>query len=164
MFSQTIITQIIIIALVTLIPTLELRASIPYGIFNTDLHWTVVFLTAVSVNILLGSALYIIIDKTLHFFIRFKVVKTPYDWYHKKVHKKIHNNVEKYGELGLALFIGVPLPGSGSYSGALAAHLLGMDFKKFFLSNLIGVLIAGVAVLLISFFGSGLWTVFLKVM
>lgn len=55
-------------------------------------------------------------------------------------------NVEKYGELGVAVFIGIPLPGSGVYTGAFGAYLLGLDKRKFGVANVIGVLIAGVAV------------------
>jgi len=75
----------------------------------------------------------------------------------------MHKKVEKYGEFGLALFIGVPLPGSGSISGAIAAHLMGMSFKRFFLANLIGVSIAAIVVLAVSLFGGGAWNIFLKV-
>jgi len=151
-----------IIAL-TLLPTLELRASIPYGIFSTDLHWSVVFLIAVITNMVLGAMVYTIIDKTLHIFIKYSWFNKPYTWYHKKVQNKIEKNVEKYGELGVALFIGVPLPGSGSYSGALAAHLLGLNFRQFFIANLIGVLIAGVAVTTICLFGTEAFQMFIKV-
>ena len=151
------------IGLVTLIPTLELRASIPYGIFKTDLHWTMIFFIAVITNIVLGAFIYAIIDKTLHHFMKFKWFAQPYNWYHKRVHNKIHKNVEKYGEWGLALFIGVPLPGSGVYSGAIAAHLLGMNFRQFVLSTIIGVLIAGIAVTLISIFGGEAFNFFINV-
>ena len=68
--------------------------------------------------------------------------------------KKVHKYVEKYGVLGLGLFIGVPLPGSGVYSGALAAYLLGFKFKEFFKAAIIGVLIAGVIITLISTAGN----------
>jgi len=157
------LSEIIIIALLTLLPTLELRASIPYGIFSTNLHWSVVFLIAVMVNILLGPIVYTFVDKALHIVLRIKTADKLYTWYQKKIQKKITKKVERYGELGLALFIGVPLPGSGSYSGAIAAHLLGINFKRFFLANVIGVLIAGIIVLCICLFGNGAWNFFIKV-
>jgi len=70
--------------------------------------------------------------------------------------------VDKYGEWGIALFIGIPLPGSGSYSGALAAYVLGLSYKKFIIANLLGVLIAGIAVLIVSLTGSSLFSIFIK--
>ena len=60
------------------------------------------------------------------------------------------------------MFIGVPLPGSGVYSGALAAYLLGFRKRDFFLAAVIGVLIAGTIVLLVSLLGNGAWNIFLK--
>lgn len=151
------------IILLTLLPTLELRASIPYGVLSTNLHWSVVFLVAVITNMILGAVVFTIIDKTLHMFIKYPWFKKPYEWYHKRVQKKIEKKVEKYGELGVALFIGVPLPGSGSYSGALASHLLGLNFRQFFIANMIGVLIAGVIVLVVSLTGGEAWSMFIKV-
>ena len=67
----------------------------------------------------------------------------------EKTRHKIHPYVERYGELGVAVFIGIPLPGSGVYTGALGAYLLGVDRKKFSVANVIGVLIAATAVTLI---------------
>jgi len=66
----------------------------------------------------------------------------------EKTRQKIHNGVEKYGEYFLIIFIGIPLPGSGVYSGALGAYLLGMSFRKFLIANIFGVIIAGTAVTL----------------
>ena len=61
----------------------------------------------------------------------------------KKTQDKVYKYVEKYGVLGLAVFIGIPLPGSGVYSGALGAYLLGFRFRDFMRGAVIGVLIAG---------------------
>ncbi|MDD5112286.1 MAG: small multi-drug export protein, partial [Candidatus Altiarchaeota archaeon] len=51
---------------------------------------------------------------------------------------------------GLMLFVAVPLPGTGAYAGALVAHMMGMKNKKAFLSIALGVVIAGVVVLLVA--------------
>ena len=62
--------------------------------------------------------------------------------------------MDKYGEIGLAIFIGIPLPGSGVYSGALAAYLIGMNFKRFIIAATIGVFIAGTIVTLATIGGT----------
>ena len=74
-------------------------------------------------------------------------------WFDKKVwpilertQHRIHPYVEKYGEFGVAVFIGIPLPGSGVYTGAFGSYLLGLDKRKFIIANVIGVLIAATAV------------------
>ena len=164
--------KILILILVTLIPTLELRASIPLGIiggevmiFNTTLqgfgfNWPLVFLVCVLTNIILGPLVFIILNKFIHYFLRFNLFAK---YYHKKVEKtqkKIEPYVEKYGLFGIALFIGIPLPGSGSYTGALGAYLLGLDLKKFILANTIGVIIAGIIVTVATLTGIKIFNLF----
>lgn len=151
--------KILILILLTLMPFFELRASIPLGIlagsvalpFNLTLSgfampWYLVFFICVATNIILGPLVYLFLDKLMHLFTRIKYIERVYKKLIIRSQKKIHPYVKKYGDFGIALFIAIPLPGSGSYSGALAAYLLGMDFKKFIYANAIGVTIAGIIV------------------
>jgi uncharacterized membrane protein len=154
--------DILMLIFLTLLPFLELRGSIPYGIFKTDLHWSVVFLICSVVNILLAPLIYAFLDKFIHLFLRIKIIDKIYQKYVEKTQKKIHKYVEKYGELGVAIFIGIPLPGSGVYSGALGSYLLGLSYKKFFIAAVIGVLIAGVIVTIVSLTGAGAFGIFVK--
>lgn len=156
------IQEILILAAITLIPALELRASIPYGIFATDLHWTLVFIVCVITNIILGPVVYFIIDKVLHIFLKIKALNDLWQKIIARAQKKIHKHVEKWGWLGVAVFIGIPLPGSGSYTGAVGSYLLGLGYKKFFLANLIGVLIAGLLVTIIVLTGAQAFDFFIK--
>jgi uncharacterized membrane protein len=150
------IEEISRIALLTLLPLLELRASIPIGI-GMGVPWPLVFLTAVIVNILLGPIIYIIIDKFIHFLTEYKWFRVIYYKLLRRTQRRIHKYVEKYGEWAVAIFIAVPLPGSGSYSGALAAYIIGLSYKKFIISNIIGVTIAGIIVTIASL---GLFSLF----
>ena len=144
-------------------PFLELRASIPYGILNTDLNWMIVFIICVLANIILAPIVYFFIDKVVHLFFFIKPFHKFYNYYVAKTQKKIHKYVEKYGEIGVALFIAVPLPGSGVYSGALAAYIVGMSYKDFIKAAIIGVLIAGIIVTAISLTGNEAFKFFIKV-
>jgi uncharacterized membrane protein len=74
-------------------------------------------------------------------------------WFERKIwpildrtQHKIKPFVDKYGEFGVALFIGVPLPGSGVYTGAFGSYLIGLNKRKFAIANVIGVIIAAIAV------------------
>jgi len=154
--------EVLLLILITLLPFLELRASIPYGIFATSIHWMPVFLICVITNIVLGPILYIILDKLLHLVINIRAIGKIYNHFHEKTQNKIHKYIEKWGWLGIGLFIGVPLPGSGVYSGALAAYILGMSHKRFFIAAIIGVLIAGIIVTAISLSGLGIGSIFIK--
>lgn len=145
--------DILLLIFLTLLPFLELRASIPYGIIVLGMDWFPVFLICVITNILLGPIIYIFLDKFVHLFMRIKIIEKYYRKIVEKTQRRIHKAVERWGEFGVALFIGVPLPGSGSYSGALGSYLIGLGFRKFFIANIIGVLIAGTIVTLISLAG-----------
>ena len=145
------IKAVMYLALVTLIPALELRASIPVGIFGLkdDLSWPVVVIVCIIVNIILGWCVFWLLGPVFTFI-------RKWEWFDRKLwpvlektRHKIHPFVEKYGELGVAVFIGIPLPGSGVYTGAFGSYLLGLDKKKFAIANVIGVLIAAVAVTLL---------------
>jgi len=146
----------------TLLPFLELRASIPYGVFNTDYSLTTIFLICTLTNIALAPILYLFLNKFVHIFQRVSLFDKYYQKFVLKSQKKVKKYVDKYGVIGLALFIGVPLPGSGVYSGALGAYILGFKFKDFLYAAIIGVFIAGVIVLLVSTLGNGVLGFMLK--
>jgi len=151
------IQAILLLVLVTLIPALELRASIPCGILpipipflgvtiNEHLTWPMVVLVCVVTNIILGWIVFLVMGPAFNFL-------RKWGWFDRRIwpilektQHKIHPYVEKYGEIGIALFIGIPLPGSGVYTGAFGSYLLGLDRRKFAIANVIGVLIAAVAV------------------
>lgn len=156
------IIDILIMIGLTLLPFFELRASIPYGIFNTSIHWSLVFLICVVSNILLSFFVWVFVNYFMHLFLRIKFIEKIYHKVVERTQKKISPYVHKYGPIGLALFIGVPLPGSGVYAGGLGAYLLGFKFKEYITAAIIGTLIAGVAVLLISMFGNGALLMLIK--
>ena len=158
---QEIIRDLIIIAVLTLFPFLELRASIPYGI-AVGYSWWVVFVVAVVFNIILAPIVYFFWKKLIHLLRWIKFIDKLYHKTIKRVQKKSKKYVEKYGELGLAIFIGIPLPGSGVWSGALAANIFGLKFRKYLVASIIGVLIAGIMVTIIMVSGAEVFGVFVK--
>lgn len=150
------------ITLITLIPTLELRASLPYAILVLNMTWYSAFLWVVLINILLAPLVYFSLRLFLHVFIRIPFFRRIYEHSLLKVQTKIRPKVEKYGDIGLALFIGIPLPGSGVYTGALAAFILDIRPRNFLIASVIGVLIAAVIVLVVVLSGSELFQWILK--
>lgn len=79
-----------------------------------------------------------------------------------KLQQAIQVYIQKYGIMGLALFIGIPLPGSGVYSAALGAYVLGFKFKDYLVATILGVLIAGIIVMLVSTAGNEAWMFLIK--
>lgn len=130
---------------ISVLPLIELRGAIPVGIamgFNPIL----VFFICTITNILIIPVLFFFMDYIFPFFEHLPIVHRVLD----RVHRKTHKYVAKYGTIGLALFVAVPLPGSGAYSGVLAAYIFEIEKKHAFPAIAIGVVAAGLAVTLLS--------------
>jgi len=136
---------ILFLIFITLLPGIELRGSIVYGI-GIGLDPLLVFALAVIVNILLIFPIYFFLNFIFPHIENIPLIKPILE----STRKKTSKFVEKYGFLGLALFVAIPLPGSGVYSGALGAHLFGFKKRKSIPALILGVLIAGILVTLIS--------------
>ena len=158
------IAKIIKLILITFIPALELRASIPVGIVKFGMHFIAVFLICVTANFVLDIIFYLALDQFVKFLCKNRSFNRFYQKWLGHSQKKIQKFVDRYGELGVAIFIGIPLPGSGVYTGALGSIAIGLKFKKFIIADLIGVTIAGILVTIASFIGSGIFKMFIKTM
>jgi len=154
---------ILILVLITLVPTLELRASIPYGILQGEMHWWAVVVVCVVTNIILGPLVYLFLDKAMGLLLRLQWMNHMYGRTVARTQRRIQKSVDRYGEMGVALFIGIPLPGTGSYSGALGAYLLGLGYRKFIIANVIGVFMAGGIVTAVVLSGAEAFRVLIKV-
>ena len=117
---------------VSWIPTIELRAAIP---------WAVAAGEQIYLPIILLASLAIFWPG--YYFLEFVYERFPEGgWLHRKFEKiraKAHPLVEKYGFWGLAVFVAIPLPGTGAYAGTAAAWLLNMEPKRAFLAVSLGV-------------------------
>jgi uncharacterized membrane protein len=139
--------EILLILLATVSPISELRGGIPLGILEFGLDPFFVFCIAVIANALIFFpvffALRLLYDKLLY--------RIPLsDKYLDSLRRRGKPKVEKYGFWGLFLFVAVPLPLTGAYTGTILAWLLGVDWKKAFPAVGLGVVVAGVVVLLIT--------------
>jgi uncharacterized membrane protein len=157
-------TEILRMIAITFIPTLELRASIPYGIFGTEIKWWIVFSVCVIANIVIGIFIFIFLEWIIKVICFIKPMENLWNKYTERTQRRIAKAVAKYGEWAVAIFIGIPLPGSGVYTGAVASFLIGLNFKKFIIADIIGVLIAGILVTIICLTGAGLSSIFIKQM
>jgi len=152
----------LLIVILTFTPFLELRASIPYGIIVAEKPWWLVVAVAVVINIILGPIIYWILENLLHLILKIRLVEKLWDRIIVRTQKKVHPLVEKYGTWGLSVFIGIPLPGSGVYSGAFGGYLLGFTKKEFYIATVLGVLIAAAAVTVVVLTGTTTFELFLK--
>lgn len=136
--------------LLTAIPALELRFSIPLGILAmSHLPWPLVVLVCTLSNILLGIGVFEILAPLLRLMRKWSFFE-KHLWPHVvKRQEKLRPVVQKRGCWGLAIFIGIPLPGTGAVTGALGAFCIGFKRTTFYLANLIGVLLASLCVTLL---------------
>ena len=138
--------EIALTLLITILPISELRGGIPLGI-SLGLDPLFTFFIAIIANALIFFpvffALRLFYDKLLS--------RIPlFDRYLDNLRKRGEPKVEKYGFWGLFLFVAIPLPITGAYTGTILAWLLGMNWKKAFPAVGLGVIVAGVVVLLIT--------------
>ena len=135
--------------LCAMIPIIELRGAIPLGA-ALGLHPVVNYLLAIAGNLLPVPFILLFIRKVLDWMERIPCFEKLVRWLRAKAEKG-RGKVEKYAVIGLAIFVGVPLPGTGAWTGSLVAALMGMRFSKAMLSAICGVLAAGVLMSLISY-------------
>ncbi len=135
----------------SMIPIIELRGAVPMGA-AFGLPWWQTFLISVAGNMLPVPFILLFIGAILRWMAgcRVKLFNRIAGWLFRKAEKN-REKVEKYAFWGLALFVGVPLPGTGAWTGALVAAVIHMKFWKAFLSTLLGVLAAGVVMTLLSY-------------
>ena len=141
----------VLVFVISLLPILELRGGlIAASLLNLD-PW-LSYIICVIGNIIPIPFILWLINKILNWMRNSKKarIKGIAVWLDKKVEKH-KGQIEKYGYLGLVLFVGIPLPGTGAWTGCLIASVLEMDRKKSFIAALIGVFIASVIMMLLSF-------------
>lgn len=129
----------------TFVPWIELRGSIPLGL-AWDLPWTWVFVVATAANVLVFVPTWAVLWLFYERWLRRTFVRDLVEG----VRRRGQRLVERYGALGLAVFVAVPLPGTGAYAGTALAFLMGIPPVRAFLSVAVGVLGAGVVVTLVS--------------
>ncbi len=147
--TGTIFGKYALIFLISLLPILELRGGLIAAAL-LDIKPLNAFLICLLANILIIPFVLFLMDTILNLLSKFKMFKKMIDWLKNKTLKK-KDTIEKYGYLGIMLFVAVPLPGSGAWTGCFLAVLLGLDKKKSFLAALLGVLIAGIIMMIFSY-------------
>ncbi len=138
-------TDLLVTLIVSFLPGIELRGSIPFGI-AIGLNPALVILVSILANILLIPILFFFFNYFWRFIKDWWIVKS----YVSKLRKKSKPYVEKYGNYGIYVFVAIPLPGSGVYTGSLVAWLFGMDMRETFLPMVLGVLTAALVISLAS--------------
>jgi len=135
----------LITALLAASPISECRGSIIYGL-AVGLNPIAVYLISILANIAMIPIAFKLLEVSKIRGLVYRLFKSNID---KKI-KKMEKKIDKYAELALLLFVAVPFPVTGAYTGVLIAYLLEMDSRKSFIAMAIGVVISATIVLLAS--------------
>ena len=141
----------LIVFIISLLPILELRGGlIAASLLN--LNPVTGYILSIIGNTLPVPFILIFINKILNWMENCKInwMKKIARWLDKKA-KKHKKTIDKYGYLGLILFVGIPLPGTGAWTGCLLASVLNMNKKKSFICIMLGILMASIIMMLLSY-------------
>lgn len=148
--TQTTIGKLIATFFISMVPVVELRLGLPYGIALGLNYWLALW-AAVLGNMLPVPFIIIYIHRIFEW-LRKHMPKL--DSFITKLENKAHlkgETVKKYGPIALCLFVGIPLPGTGAWTGALIAALMDIGLKHAIPSVLLGVCMAAAIMTCITF-------------
>ena len=141
----------LVIPLIATLPIVELRGAIPVGInlFGMRDRWLLVYVLAVAGNMVPIPLILLLLGPLSRWLMRYRLGRAFFEWLFARTRRR-SASIEKYETVGLTLFVAVPLPVTGGWTGAMAAFLMGMRFHHAMWSILLGVMIAGIIVLTLS--------------
>lgn len=145
----------LIVFLISMVPLIELRGAIPVAMAVLGMSWQEAALISIAGNmfpipfILLGLDWFLALISKHPWGLKFS------QWLQKRTNNR-GKVVERYEELGLAIFVGIPLPGTGAWTGALVAKFFNLPLAKSLLWIFIGVLLAATAVTAITVLGTSI--------
>jgi len=140
-----------LIILTAALPIAEVRGAIPLGLYLKE-PILKVFCLAVIGNILPVIPTLLFLKPVSEKLRRFKLWRKFFDWLFERAKSKAQI-VERYEALGLAIFVGIPLPMTGAWTGCVVASLFKMRFRYAFISIVAGIVIAAIIVTMLSLSG-----------
>jgi uncharacterized membrane protein len=160
-------------AILSILPISELRGGIPFALTH-GIPWYLAWPFAAAVNALAAPLCWLFLS-TIHrlFYGKpavggaggsggFAWYRNLFDHFVERARDKLHAGVEKWGALGVALFVAVPLPITGAWTGTLGAWVLGLPKRKTLPAVILGVAGAGAIVTAVMLLGIGALRIFIK--
>jgi len=150
------ISNILAVLAIAASPISELRGAIPVAITVFQFPYYYAFLVAIIGNLLPVPFILLFLDSVSQMLSKVSPFSRILNWLFERTRRR-GKIIQKYQRIGLVLFVAIPLPVTGAWTGSLAAVLFGLKFKHAFLSIFIGILIAGTIVTCACLLG---WTIF----
>jgi uncharacterized membrane protein len=146
----------------SILPISELRGGIPIAIAN-GISPLFAFLICVIANILVIPIVFFFLDHIHSFFMKIKIYESLFNKYIEKKRGKLEKYIgTKWEFVVLMLFVGIPLPITGAYTGTLLAWFFNVDRKEAYKALSLGVVVAGVVVSLVVYLGIAAFGLFIK--
>jgi uncharacterized membrane protein len=153
-------------AVLSILPISELRGGIPFAMAN-GIPWFIAWPFAAAVNALAAPLCWIFLSTVHRLF--YGAESGGFPWYRslfdrvvERARHKLHRGVEKWGVLGIAIFVAIPLPMTGAWTGTLGAWVLGLPKRKTFAAVILGVITAGAIVTAVMLLGIEAFHIFIK--
>ncbi|UCE04168.1 MAG: small multi-drug export protein [Candidatus Latescibacterota bacterium] len=128
-----------------MLPIVELRGAIPWALTIGALEWPRAYLFSVIGNMVPVVPLLLFLEPVSKLLRRFRFMDRFFNWLFARTRKR-EWAIRRYGPIGLVLFVAIPLPITGAWTGCAAAFVFGIPFHRSFFYILLGVCIAGAIV------------------
>ena len=148
-------------AFLSFLPISELRGAIPFAVAN-GVPWYIAYAMAASLNALVAPACWIFLSTLHRVFLKMAWYKNFFARFVERARNKLHEKVERWGWMGIAVFVAIPLPITGAWTGTLGAWVLGLSKRKTMLAVILGVITAGVVVTAVVLLGIQALNLFVK--
>ena len=129
--------ELLIVLLLTLVPTFEARYAIPAALVLTDLNPALLYAACVTLNLLVIPLVFVGLDRLAPpLRRRYRWIDSIFKWFWRRGHGR------RWKFPALVAFVAVPIPGTGAYTGTLMAYLLGIDRKRVAVAIALGVILS----------------------
>ncbi len=153
--------SLLYIALLSMLPVAELRGGIPLGL-SSGLNPIFVYFYCVFFNALVVPFVFFFLDHIHKQLVNVRLYNNVFNNVLQRARRNSERTVKSFGYLGLAIFVAVPLPFTGAYTGAIAAWFFNMRGKKAYAALIGGVAAAGIIVTLAYLTGAEILKVFIN--
>jgi len=142
----------LVVVLIAALPIVELRGAVPVGILVFCMPWWQAVLWSLLGNIAPILLVLFLLEKVVAWLSHISLFRRFFEWLFARARSR-SAAIQKYEFWGLVTFVGIPLPGTGAWTGAVAAEVLGLSYWKSLSAIIVGVLMAAVVVTFLSVLG-----------
>lgn len=138
--------------ILSVLPISELRGGIPFALLN-GYPVVAAYAGCVAANFLVGPLVFLFLNTVHRLLSAITIYRKLFGWFERSVRRRTARLIDRYGFLGVTIFVAIPLPVTGAYTGSLAAWLFDLDWKRTMLAVMAGVILSGIIVTVVMVLG-----------